>query len=141
VAASLKRTRTLVAPPGSLVQRVAIAPILAVLRRRARRVLPLARRVVARRWPRRGSGCTSSVPTAAFVAPGRELTTAQLWSVLTVAQLESGLAFKAWLASPREYRAKSHRSYVAALSREERAARILAARAAAEPVTGEPVTA
>jgi hypothetical protein len=113
------------------------APILAWVRRRPSRVMRLARQVA--RWcPFRGSAQPSRVPAAAFADPGHELTAAQLWSVLTVAQLESGLALRAWLISPRTSRARSHRAYRAALGREERAARILAERARAESVAAEP---
>jgi hypothetical protein len=97
---------------------------------RRRRIQRLARRL-ARRLPGRRTRAIA-LPAAAFdLEAPHELTTAQLWSVWTVAQLESGLALRAWRMAPREQRVRAHRVYGAALEREARAARILAGRAAA----------
>jgi hypothetical protein len=80
------------------------------------------------------------LPAAAFEleAPD-ELTTVELWSVWTVAHLESALALTAWRAAPREDRGRAHRAYRVALAREAAAARILAGRHASgalEPAAG-----
>ena len=99
-------------------------------RRRGRslRIAALARRIGGRLRRRRARA--GRVPSGGFELEGaHELTTAQLWGVWTVAHLESGLALRAWMLGPREHRARAHHAYRAALDREARAARILAARA------------
>jgi hypothetical protein len=61
----------------------------------------VARRVI-RAIRRRRSGAGRVPPGAFELEAAHELTTAQLWGVWTVADLESGLALRAWrLAAPR----------------------------------------
>jgi hypothetical protein len=129
----------------------AIAGRLALDRLRER--LPVvARRIAgaADREPRRGAGRArrrrarhqrlrarpGGVPSGAFdLAGAHQLTTAELWGVWTVADLESGLAFRAWCLAAPEHRSRAHGAYRAALDREARAARVLAERAAAVAAT------
>lgn len=93
--------------------------------RRARRPRWIGR-TAPRLWSRRGKG----VPPAAFdLEVTHRLTTPHLWSVWTVAHLESEIAWIAWRSGPREHRARARRAYRAALAREERAALLLAERA------------
>jgi hypothetical protein len=117
---SLHRMRKLLASAG---------PPLTVLPRPAARRGRRARRVgsrAPRHWLRR----TTAVPSAAFdLEVTHRLTTPHLWSVWTVAHLESEIAWIAWRSGPREHRARARRAYRAALAREERAALLLAERA------------
>ena len=94
------------------------------------RIRRLARRF-ARRLPT-GRARAARVPAGAFELDARhDLTTTQLWSVWTVAHLESGLALRAWRVAPREHRTRAHAAYRAALEREGWAARLLHEQAAA----------
>jgi hypothetical protein len=97
-------------------------------RRPSLRIAARARRIGSRLRRRR---CRPGrVPSGAFeLEAAHELTTAQLWGVWTVAHLESALALRAWRLGAREHRARAHLAYGAALDREARAARLLAARA------------
>jgi hypothetical protein len=86
---------------------------------------------VARRlrlMARRSQPVRRLAPSAFELEAPDELTIPELWSVWTVAHLESALALTAWRAAPREDRARAHRAYRAALAREAAAARILAER-------------
>ena len=95
------------------------------LSRAARRVV----RCLARLRPR------GRMPAGAFeLERAHDLTTSQLWSVWTVAHLESGLALRAWRLSSGDHRRRAHRAYRAALEREAGAARLLADRTAPIPV-------
>ena len=95
-----------------------------------RRIQRLARRL-ARRLPRRRAGVARLPATAFELEAAHDLTTAQLWSVWTVAHLESGLALRAWRLAPPGDRTRPYGAYRAALGREARAARILHERTAA----------
>jgi hypothetical protein len=96
---------------------------------RPRRGSRLARRVarrLARRRPRAGR-----LPATAFdLEAPHKLTTSELWSVWTVAHLESELSWRAWRLAAAEHRMRAHRAYRAALEREAGAARLLAERTA-----------
>ena len=94
------------------------------------RIHRLAHRFAQRLPGRRARA--ARLPAGAFeLEAAHHLTTAQLWSVWTVADLESGLALRAWRLAAPEHRTRAHGAYRAALEREARAARILHERTAA----------
>jgi hypothetical protein len=101
------------------------APRRAQPHRRSRSAWRVLRRLLCLRP---GAG---RLPAGAFdLHAAHKLTTSQLWSVWTVAHLESELTLRAWRVAAAEHRVRAHRAYRAALEREAGAAQLLAERTA-----------
>jgi hypothetical protein len=92
---------------------------------RRRRLVRRMRRLV-RRCTRRAA---PTLATARFdLDRADELTTEELWTVWTLANLECALELRAWGLVPRRQRPRVFASYRAALAREARVAKLLAER-------------
>jgi hypothetical protein len=90
---------------------------------RRRRLTRRMRRVL-RRWTRRAA---PTLPSARFdLDRADELTTEDLWTVWTLANLEAALELRAWGLVGRRQRPRVFASYRAALAREARVAKLLA---------------
>jgi hypothetical protein len=95
------------------------------LSRRRRRLTRRMRRLL-RRWTRRSM---ATLPTARFdLDRAHELSTEELWTVWTLANLECALELRAWSLVPRWQRPRVFASYRAALAREAHVAKLLAER-------------
>jgi hypothetical protein len=93
--------------------------------RRPRRLLRRLRRAL-RRWR---SGAAPVLPAARFdLERADELSTAELWSAWTLANLECTLELQAWRLVPRRQRPRTYNRYRVALAREGRLAELLAER-------------
>jgi hypothetical protein len=93
--------------------------------RRHRRLIRRVRRAL-RRW---GRGPAPISPAARYdLERADELSTAELWSVWTLASLECSVELAAWRLAPRRERRRAFSGYRAALAREGRAAELLAQR-------------
>jgi hypothetical protein len=87
------------------------------------------KRRMGRALRRRLHGSAPPRPAARLdLACADELSTAELWSAWTLANLECALELKAWTMGTRSQRPRAFHGYCAALAREARVAELLAER-------------